>query len=174
MEQSMETTLSRPDRLPDELLDRVWQKLLVSYGHLFKAQWDGLPISAVREDWAEELASFAGKPWAIDYALAHRPDRLPLTAAMFRRLCSQAIDPAQTSAQRDPGPRANPQRVAEVVGRCAVGSGRSRHPRQWAVDLRNRELAGQRLGLGQRKLWREALGYSPDVSIQVVADSLAA
>ncbi len=166
----MEPKLPAPDRLPDEVLNRIWQKLVVSYGHLFKSQWDGLPLDAVRADWAEELASYADKPWAIEYALAHRPERLPLTAQMFRRICGQAVDPAQSARPAEPVVRADPKRVAELVIRTA--SDRGRHPRQWAFDLRDRELAGQSLRRSQQMMWREALGYAPSAPINVVAESL--
>lgn len=155
--------------LPPEQLDRIWSKLTVAYGHLFKAQWDGIPMGAVREDWAEELAGFTEKPWAIDYALQHRPDRTPLTAAMFRRLCSQAPDPAKPPEAIVP---ADPRRVAAVVSKV---SGRdTRHPKAWAWDLRDRELRGDMLSRIQRMTWRQALGYEADAPIHKIADSLRA
>lgn len=47
-----------------------------------------------------------------------------------------------------------------------------RHPKQCWVDLRNRELHGDKLPRLQSEWWREALGYRRDTPIEEVQADL--
>ncbi len=149
---------------PDQV-DAVWSKLTVTYGRDFLFQWHGLPPEAVKQDWACELGGFRTKPWAIAYALAHLPLKLPMTVLTFRALCAQAPEP---SAPAEPAPApADVRRAAAVLSQLAPTPYRS--GRDWAHKLMQREVRGEKLGLSQRESWRLGLGLPRDVDVSVAA-----
>jgi hypothetical protein len=73
--------------LHSELLDRLFGKLAVRYGDAWFRKWDGIPMSAVRADWAEVLDGVG--PESIGYGLKYLPGDFPPTAAAFRELCNR-------------------------------------------------------------------------------------
>jgi hypothetical protein len=93
--------------LPDSWLDHLFGKLAVRYGDAWFRKWDGIPMSAVRADWAEVLGGMSGD--SIAYGLQYLPAEHPPTAAAFRALCN---------SQRPQGMPALPAPVA--VNHAAV------------------------------------------------------
>jgi hypothetical protein len=73
--------------LHSELLDRLFGKLAVRYGDAWFRKWDGIPMLAVRADWAEVLDGLSAD--AIGYGLQYLPVDFPPTAAAFRELCNR-------------------------------------------------------------------------------------
>ena len=80
-------------------------------------------------------------------------------------------------------PRLRPSRPHQIQRRLTLPSPARmsccrtpppRRLRQWAANLRDRELRGERLGVAQRRCWRAALGYPEDEPIERVADDLRA
>lgn len=55
-----------------------------------------------------------------------------------------------------------------------IGVSAHRHPKQCWLELRQRELRGERIKTIYAKWWRVALGYHEDVSIDQVRAELAA
>ncbi len=97
-----------------EFVDALFARLTLRYGRAFLARWDGVPVDAVKDDWARELASYAARPEVIEHALALIDPAEPPTAAQFRDLCSTAPAPAfraQPQAKQA-------QRAAEVRRQC--------------------------------------------------------
>jgi hypothetical protein len=72
--------------LHSELLDRLFGKLAVRYGDAWFRKWDGIPMLAVRADWAEVLDGLGEA--SIAYGLQYLPVDFPPTASAFRELCN--------------------------------------------------------------------------------------
>jgi hypothetical protein len=94
--------------LPPHWVDRIFEKLAVTYGREFLGRWDGIPIENVKADWAHELAGFAHLPEAIAHALKNMPADKPPTVLQFRDMCRRA--PPKQILKLD-APRADPARV---------------------------------------------------------------
>jgi len=110
--------------LPATWIDRIFTKLTLVYGREFLARWDsaGVPIEAVKADWAHELEGFDQWPEAIAHALKNLPPERPPTVLQFRELCRKA-PPKPLPAL--PEPKANPERVrAELAKLRMIVGGR--------------------------------------------------
>lgn len=136
-----------------ESVDELFARLAASYGSQWLAKWDGMDMDKVAQVWQDELGGFKFRH--IKYALENLPTDHPPTAMQFRALCRQAPEPA-VRMLRDPERRPDPARIAEAIAK--IGRGGSRHPMACAMELRNRELAGEKLNPAQRKHWRDVLG----------------
>lgn len=148
--------------LPTPWVQKIFAKLALLYGRDFLGRWEGQDIEAVMADWAHELAGFEKNPDAIKHALTHLPAAKPPTVLEFRDLCRGA--PSTTKALPAPAVKADPvmaAKVAEAVNRDGVAN-----PKEWAEALRRREVAGERLTVTQRAMWREALGRKPEREVQ--------
>jgi hypothetical protein len=100
---------------PTEVVDLVFAKLSVTYGHRFLSIWDGMPLDVVKADWAKELAPV--KHERILWALQNLPERAP-DAPTFRALCACMPQPREAvalpSGPKKPAP-AVARAFAEVV-----------------------------------------------------------
>ena len=97
-------------------VERLFGRLLVRYGDSWTRKWEGIPMDAVKDDWAEQLAGiFERNPQAVAYALENLPE-FPPNADQFVRLCTQQPSPVH---QALPAPEAkpNPAFAAEVIRR---------------------------------------------------------
>lgn len=94
--------------LPNTWIDRIFTKLTLVYGREFLNRWEGVPIEAVKADWAHELDGFDKWPEAIAHALQNLPPDRPPTVLQFRALCRSA--PPKPLPQL-PAPKADPARV---------------------------------------------------------------
>lgn len=141
-----------PEPLPMPWVERLFAKFLVRYGAAWSRLWEGIPMEAVKADWAEELAGFQRRPEAIAYGLEYLPHDKPPTVQQFRALCNRKSEPAPKAIR---GPLASPDVVAKVRSGLTPADN---DPKAWARRLRARELACERLTPAQRAMWREALG----------------
>jgi hypothetical protein len=141
-------------RLPSKWTDALFGKMALRYGQQWAAKWAGLPMDAVKDDWAAELGCFADKPAFIAYGLENLPAEFPPTVAQFKAICiNRPSDPAPMLID---GPKADPERVAAIVGTLRSQQ-QSEGPRAWAYRLQALEKGGARLSPFQRFCWREAL-----------------
>ncbi len=136
--------------LSEQYVDRIFLRLTTRYGAAWLRMWDGIPMEAVRADWAEELAGFNDKPEALKHALEHLPVDRPPNSAQFRALCIGKPEIYRPALE---APAASP---AVVAAARAVNVDRV-DPKAWAHELRRRELACDRLTPAQRGMWRAAL-----------------
>jgi hypothetical protein len=79
--------------LPDAWVDRIFDKMNLTYGHQFLARWDGITVEKVKADWAHELRGFQQNPSAITYGLQHLPPGKPPTVLEFRVICNSPQAP---------------------------------------------------------------------------------
>lgn len=113
-------------------------------------------MSAVKGDWALELAHYKDHPEAIKHALSLLPAERPPTVLQFRELCRSAPGPV---FQALPGPKPDAGKAAEVRAMVAesLRAGRQ-HPKAWAMRLIERADRGEPVPLLNLRMAREALG----------------
>lgn len=76
--------------LPTPWLDRIFDKLTLTYGQQFLRRWQDVDLNAVKSDWAHELSGFQQHPRAIAWALQNLPVDHPPTVLEFRALARKA------------------------------------------------------------------------------------
>ena len=101
--------------LPLPWVDKIFDKLTLTYGQAFLSRWKDIDLNAVKSDWMHELSGFENAPQAIAHALSNLPERAP-TVIEFRSICRTA--PAQERKQIE-APRANPERIASELAKLA-------------------------------------------------------
>lgn len=140
------------------LVEGIFAKMAVRYGALWLAKWDGIPIDAVKADWALELEGVS--PASVRYALDYLPLEFPPNAAQFKALCHSRPEPAHLALPDNT--KASPQSVA--VARAVVDAMKAAAKRgrlQWAYDLQEREKRGDALSAAQMASWRMAIAEQP-------------
>lgn len=131
--------------LPTPWIDRIFDKLTLTYGQAFLRRWADIDINAVKSDWAHELAGFAQHPRAIAFALENLPAERPPTVLEFRAMARRA--PAE-DLPRLPEPKADPARVAAELAKLApVLKGNDVRPGRtdWAHRILAKHAAGARV-----------------------------
>ena len=143
--------------LPSKWVDSLFHRLSIRYGASFVRQLDGLDISTVKADWAEQLAFFADQPKAIAAALENLPHDFPPNVMQFRDIAlkhAKARDHVSL-----PAPKATKEEIEAARERCKtlnVELG-NRDMRAWTYRLKEREERGDCLTLAQRQMWCEAI-----------------
>lgn len=156
--------------LPDKWVDAIFERCTLVYGQDFLRRWDGMNLVGVKADWARELSPYRAAPEAISYALEHlSPDRPP-TVLQFRDLCRHAPQRAQPLL---PGEPQDPQRVQQALAKLGQVRGGKRHPRAWALALKQREESGEHLSPFQKACWREALAPAMRAALAEEEDQAA-
>lgn len=144
--------------LPLKAVDRVFMRLLATYGRGFTLMWDGIDAADVKSAWAHELSGYGQSLHAIAWALENLPERCP-NAVEFRNLCRVA--PA-SEQPRLPEPKADPARVAAELSKLAPAraaiAGAVPDHRGWARRIVARHEAGQKVSRICLQFAREALG----------------
>lgn len=138
--------------LPSSWVDRIFNKLTVTYGQRFLGLYSGISLDSVKADWAYELRGLAQSPNAIKYALEHMsPDKAP-NVLEFRDMCRRA--PAKAPVQIAPPP-IDPEMTRKAME--AINRPEPHDPRAWAWALKDREEKGAKLTGAQRAMWRSAI-----------------
>lgn len=86
-------TLTESQALPESWIERLLDKMLLSYGKKFLDQWGGVDTDKLVRHWSEELASYTREELARGYA-ALESREWPPTLPEFKKLCRPGIDPA--------------------------------------------------------------------------------
>lgn len=146
--------------LPMPWVEKIFEKLSMTYGREFLARWDGFKEEAmleVKQDWGMELGGFFDQPDAISHALAHLPAKAP-NVIEFRQLCRSAPKP---QFKQLPRPAQDPQKVAEVMGvvKSKLTKLPALDPKDWARKLKARHEKGEKLAPHQITAYRQALGF---------------
>lgn len=102
--------------LPTPWVDRIFDKLTLTYGQSFLRRWADIDMNAVKSDWAHELAGFAQHPRAIAWALQNLPHERPPTVLEFRALARKT--PPEVTPRIE-APKADPSRVAAELAKLA-------------------------------------------------------
>lgn len=101
--------------LPLLWVDRIFDKLTLTYGQAFLARWRDIDINAVKSDWMHELAWLEKNPGAIAFALSNLPDRPP-SVVEFKNLCRGAPQPDAPKLEL---PKADPERLKAEIAKLA-------------------------------------------------------
>lgn len=135
--------------LPAAWVDRVFDKLTVTYGHHFLGRWSGMNLDAVKADWGRELSRFQQNPQAIGAALESLPANDPPTVLQFRALCSQACRDERQALPDNSRPAPNLEHLRAELSRLRAQSG-EHHPLEWVDRLLARQAAGEVMSPAQR------------------------
>jgi hypothetical protein len=145
--------------LPQSWVDRIFDKLTLTYGQQFLRRWADLDINAVKSDWGHELAGFESHPDAISWALQNLPGDHPPTVLEFRALARKS---PPKELPRLEAPKADPDRVAAEVAKLApVLKPKGDDGKEWARRLVSRASAGDKVRTISLRFAREALGMNP-------------
>ncbi len=145
--------------LPMNAVDRLFARLIPTYGAQWARMWEGVPISDVKTAWAYELAPFAGRLDSIAWALENLPPRCP-NVIEFKALCRQAPRPPE---QQLPAPKPDPERLASELAKLAgvvkraAPAAHAVDPKGWAKAILAREKAGEKLNPTSLRFANEAL-----------------
>jgi hypothetical protein len=144
--------------LPLQWVDRIFDKLTLTYGQAFLSRWRDIDLNAVKSDWAHELAVFERAPNAIAFALSNLSEKPP-SVADFKALCRQA--PA-TEVVALSEPAADPERMrAEISKLAALKTTTVRQGnRDWAHRILDRQKSGQKISPTVVQMAKQALGQS--------------
>lgn len=128
--------------LPMPWVEKIFTKLVLTFGREFTARWDEASLLDVKNDWAHELRGFAQNPQALAFGLEHCVSGKPPTVHEFKAACQRRPDPLPAALLDVP--LADPQRVAAELARC--GSLRQVAPfrdhKAWAKKLVERHAQG--------------------------------
>lgn len=128
--------------LPTAWVDKIFEKMTLTYGRDFLGRWVGLDENQVKSDWAHELSGLFANPSCIAFALQNLPERAP-TVIEFRRIARSMPDAPALPVEYS---RAGQERIrAELAKLAPVVAPRSEHDgKQWARDIIARDLQGIR------------------------------
>lgn len=80
----------QPESLPFAVVDDLFHRLSLVYGHNFLGRFSGIDLGAVKEEWRHQLAGITGDE--IDFALSNLPEKPPESAIAFRKLARSMPD----------------------------------------------------------------------------------
>lgn len=143
--------------LPTKVIERLFEKLQLSYGTEFTNKWGNLDSIDLMTNWSHELAQFADNLTAIGWALQNLPDRCP-NLIEFKSLCKQAPRPQYEALDA-------PKAPVEVIDReiSKMLAGLLKKPadtidhKRWAKRLKERHENGEILSPYQINCYRTAL-----------------
>lgn len=142
--------------LPTPWIDRIFDKLTLTYGQSFLRRWTDIDMNDVKSDWAHELSGFQQHPRAIAWALQNLPPEKPPTVLEFRLLARKA--PAEDVPKLE-APKADPARVAEELAKLApvLSAPIGRPSTDWAERIVARAQSGVKLAPLTLRMAREVL-----------------
>ena len=141
-------------------VERLFDRLSMTYGTEFKNKWNGIPLNEVKSSWSHELGIFADNLNAIGWALQNLPDRCP-NLIEFKSLCKQAPRPTTIALDAAKAPVEVVDKVLAEIALKAFkapkdDNGNVDHKR-WAKKLKLRHENGEKLSMYQIKCYKTAL-----------------
>ena len=143
--------------LPLSWVDRIFDKMMLTYGRDFTGRWDGLPMASVKNDWAHELSGFEVHPEAIKHALLNLNPTKPPTVLEFRNMAANAPKMATIELPLPPVDKVLRQSLIDKIQAPKDGG----DMKAWARRLKARDEAGERLNPNQIRCYKNALGLHP-------------
>ena len=146
--------------LPIAAVDRLFNRLSLTYGSQFTRMWSNAPMSEVKSAWAYELGIFTENLKAIGWALENLPERCP-NLIEFKSLCKQAPRPQTLKLDYS---KADGEVVDAELAKIASEAlqtpknerGHVDH-KLWAKKLAQRHSDGEVLSHIQTKMYKAAL-----------------
>lgn len=139
--------------MPLSWVDRIFDKLTLTYGQQFLGRWRDVDMNSVKSDWLHELSGFEKSPESIQYALQNLPD-LPPTVIQFRALCRSAPrnEPLELLS-----PKADPAIVRRVMDGLSAPKTTVDH-KAWAKAILRDVQGGLRRSPTVVQMAKQALG----------------
>jgi hypothetical protein len=139
--------------LPVAWVDRIFDKLTLTYGQSFLRRWADIDLAAVKSDWAHELSGFAHHPKAIAWALQNLPEKAP-TVLEFKFLARRA---PPDELPRLEAPKADPEVVASELAKLApaLKAPAAKPSTDWAHAIVSRAMAGERIAPAVLRMAKE-------------------
>jgi hypothetical protein len=149
--------------LPTKAIDRLFERLMLTYGNEWTMKFEGIDMNGVKSMWAHELSSFADNLKILGWALENLPAKCP-NVIEFKQLCRQApkgdtklIDAPKASADIvDPEIKA----MIQAVVRQTTPDQKGHDYKAWAKRLKARHDAGEKLEIFQIRSYKVALGIT--------------
>lgn len=137
-----------------ETIDAIFARMLARYGSTWVSKWAGVPMDAVKADWAELLDGLPRE--SIIYALGYLPLEFPPTSAQFLTICRRAPERAVPAL---PAPPRDPAKTAELAkaSKKALELGRDNGGKAWAHRLKAKDDEGQKMPATHRAMYKAAL-----------------
>lgn len=162
--------MSMPESsLPAPWVERIWSVMRASYGAAFDRQWETpagadpqAHVEQLKAYWARELRGYQQNPGAIGHALEHLPEHPPNLVQFKRLLLSTPV----MAPKALPAPKPNPERLAQAMAGLSHAPSeldldeemrRTPPMRRWAVRLKRRHEAGEKLPVAHVDMYRRAL-----------------
>lgn len=143
--------------LPIAAVERLFDRLSLTYGVEFKNKWSGFPLNEVKSQWAHELYQFGDNLHAIGWALQNLPDRCP-NLMEFKSLCKQAPRPTTIALEASKAPTEVVDReIAKIVAGLVKTPEATGDHKGWARRLKERHENGDILSPYQIKCYKTAL-----------------
>ena len=137
--------------LAPDLVDAIFAKMMVRYGASWTSKWDGVPIHAVKRDWANELEGLSRAQ--LEYGMNNLPPDYPPTVLGLREVCIDAPEPEFKQLPSPPRDAKKAAALAAAAKALTIGRDQS-SPKEWAWRLKAREEAGEKLTPTQRAMYR--------------------
>jgi hypothetical protein len=140
-------------------VDRLFERLALTYGKQFTDMYYNLDHSSVKTMWSDELSTYANSLHRIAWALENLPPRCP-NVIEFKQICRQAPAPETLAL---PEPKADPERLKRELAKLAdikkaVVADKVDH-KAWAKKILARYTAGERINPTSLRFAREALRH---------------
>ena len=144
-------------------IDRLFDRLVSTYGTPFLALYAGLDIQSVKTIWALELGHWGDEQGlnAVAWALENLPPDPP-NAIKFKNLVRSAPAP---DLPRLPEPKADPARLKSELEKLGGIVGQMKNTdtngKDWARRIIEREAQGAKIHRATLQMAHDALGIKP-------------
>ena len=149
--------------LPTKAIDRLFERLMLTYGSEWTMKFEGIEMNGVKSMWAHELSSFADNLKILGWALENLPERCP-NAIEFKKLCRQAPKPDTVMLDTPKAPAdivdAEIAAMVKAVVKQTNPNDSKRDYKAWAKKLKSRHDAGEKLEIFQIRSYKVALGIT--------------
>ena len=139
--------------LPIAWVEKIFQKLTLTFGRDFTNRWEGIPLEEVKADWAHELRGFHQNPQAIKRGIETCIGGKPPTVHEFKAACAKYVPDYKAL----PVAKADAEIVQNEISKSRVLINRSTGNKDWAHRLKSRAEKGDKLSRYQIACYREAL-----------------
>ena len=145
--------------LPSNVVDRLFDRMVGTYGRDWTSKWEGVNPAAVKTVWAHELSVFGSNLNAIAWALENLPGKCP-NVIEFKQLCRQAPAPITTMLNEPKAPAhvvdKEMAKIAEQVFKSIKSDQSKVDHTRWIQRLKDRQAKGERLSTYQIESMRKA------------------
>ena len=143
--------------LPTKAVERLFEKLQLTYGTEFTNKWGELNSMELMTNWAFELAQFADNLNAIGWALQNLPNRCP-NLIEFKNLCKQAprLEYKALDAPKAPFNVVDTE-ISKIIASLVKTPESTGDHKRWARRLKERHEKGEKLSPYQINCYKTAL-----------------